>query len=91
MICLCASIFSGNCVPQTNKAEGEVWWSLKPVVRPALPDGPESTMDSPHYYSDLHATILHQLGIDHKKLKVQALGRTMRLVEEGGPINEIIA
>jgi hypothetical protein len=48
-------------------------------------------VDSPHYYSDLHATILHQLGLDHKKLKVQALGRTMRLVEEGGQITEIIA
>ena len=47
--------------------------------------------DSPHYYSDLHATILQQLGINHKKLEVRALGRTMRLVEEGGPIKEIIA
>ncbi len=43
-------------------------------------------VDSPHYYSDLHATILHQLGLNHKKMEVQALGRTMRLVEEGGPI-----
>jgi len=48
-------------------------------------------VDSPHYYSDLHATILHQLGLNHKKLEVQALGRTMRLVEAGGPIKEIIA
>ncbi len=47
-------------------------------------------VDSPHYYSDLHATILHQLGLNHKKLEVQALGRTMRLVEEGSPIKEII-
>jgi hypothetical protein len=48
-------------------------------------------VDSPHYYSDLHATILHQLGLNHKKMEVVALGRTMRLVEEGGPIKEIIA
>ena len=48
-------------------------------------------VDSPHYYSDLHATILHQLGLNHKQMEVQALGRTMRLVEEGGPIKEIIA
>jgi len=47
--------------------------------------------ESPHYYSDLHATILQQLGINHKKLEVQSLGRTMRLVEEGGPITEIIS
>jgi hypothetical protein len=48
-------------------------------------------VDSPHYYSDLHATILHQLGLDLKTMEVQTLGRTMRLVEEGAPIQEIIA
>jgi hypothetical protein len=48
-------------------------------------------VDSPHYYSDLHATILHQLGLNDKKMEVQFLSRTMRLVEEGGPIKEIIA
>ena len=47
-------------------------------------------VDSPHYYSDLHATILHQLGLDHKKMDVDVMGRAMRLVEEGGPIREII-
>jgi hypothetical protein len=47
--------------------------------------------ENPHYYSDLHATILHQLGLNHKKMEVQALGRTMRIVEEGGPIKEIIS
>src|SRR5204862_3377941 len=25
-----------------TEKKGEVWWSLKPVVRPALPDGPET-------------------------------------------------
>ncbi len=48
-------------------------------------------VDSPHYSSDLHATILQQLGLNHKKMEVQALGRTMKLVEDGGPIKEIIA
>jgi hypothetical protein len=47
-------------------------------------------LDSPHYYSDLHATIVHQLGLDLKTMEVQTLGRTMRLVEEGTPIREII-
>src|SRR5258705_6743569 len=42
MICLCVTILTGYGSTQTNKAKGEVWWSLKPVVRPALPDGPES-------------------------------------------------
>ena len=45
----------------------------------------------PHYYSDLHATILHQLGINYKKLETHVLGRTMRLIEEGAPIKQILA
>ena len=49
-------------------------------------------VENPHYYSDLHATILRQLGLDHRKMEVQVLGRPMRLVEEGyGPIREILA
>jgi Protein of unknown function (DUF1501) len=44
-----------------------------------------------HYYSDLHATILHQMGLDYTKMEVKVFGRTMRLVEEGkGPIMEIL-
>src|SRR6185437_6040242 len=31
-----------------------------------------------HYYSDLHATILRQLGLDYKKLTINVLGRTMK-------------
>jgi len=41
-ICLCASILAGYGETQAKKAKSEVWWSLKPVVRPALPEGPES-------------------------------------------------
>jgi hypothetical protein len=48
-------------------------------------------VENPHYYSDLHATILHQLGLDQKKMELQVIGRTMRLVEEGTRINEIIS
>ncbi|HYV39879.1 MAG TPA: DUF1501 domain-containing protein, partial [Gemmataceae bacterium] len=44
-----------------------------------------------HYYSDLHATILQQVGLDHNRMEFVTLGRTMRLVEEGnGPIREIL-
>lgn len=44
-----------------------------------------------HYYSDLHATILRQLGLDYKKMEVSVIGRTMKLVEEGeGPILDIL-
>jgi hypothetical protein len=48
-------------------------------------------VDSPHYCSDLHATILHQLGLNHHKMEIQTLGRTMRLIEDGSPIRSILA
>jgi hypothetical protein len=45
-----------------------------------------------HYYSDLHATILKQMGLDWKKMEVQSIGRTMKLVEEGdGPIGAVLS
>ena len=49
-------------------------------------------MENPRYCSDLHATILHQLGFDYTKMEIPVNGRTFKLVEEGGgPIREIIA
>lgn len=48
-------------------------------------------VEHPHYFSDLHATILHQLGLDPKDMELQILGRTMRLIEEGhSPIDAIL-
>lgn len=48
-------------------------------------------VDDPHYYSDLHATILRQLGINHRALEITVQGRPVRLVEEGhGPISAIL-
>jgi hypothetical protein len=41
MICLCASISTAAGGTQTNEATREALWSLKPVVRPILPAGPE--------------------------------------------------
>ena len=44
------------------------------------------------YCYDLHATILHQLGIDHKKLTVRHNGIDRRLTDvHGHVINEILA
>jgi uncharacterized protein (DUF1501 family) len=48
-------------------------------------------VENPHYYSDLHATILRQVGLDYKKMEFNVFGRTMKLVEEGtGPIKEVL-
>jgi hypothetical protein len=62
------------------------------TVHGATDDVGYKAVESPHYYSDLHATILRQLGLDHKKLEVTVQGRPMRLVEDGhGPIAAILA
>jgi hypothetical protein len=62
------------------------------VVHGATDEFGFKAVENRHYYSDIHATILHQLGIDYSKMELQVLGRTMRLVEEGdGPIKEILS
>ncbi len=45
----------------------------------------------PHSTHDLHATILHLLGMDHKKLTYYFNGRNMRLTDVyGDPIRQIV-
>ncbi len=45
-------------------------------------------VESPHYVTDLHATVLHQLGIDSRKLEIP--GRKRLDMDHGKPITEII-
>ncbi|MEK7953147.1 DUF1501 domain-containing protein [Luteolibacter soli] len=61
------------------------------IVHGATDEVGYKAVESPHYYSDLHATILRQLGIDHTKMEIPSLGTVSRLVENGGPIQEIIS
>ncbi|MGL5094876.1 MAG: DUF1501 domain-containing protein, partial [Planctomycetia bacterium] len=42
-----------------------------------------------HYVTDLHATILHQLGVDHKSLQLP--GRKRLEMEFGEPIHAILS
>ena len=35
---------------------------------------------------DLHATLLHQLGIDHERLTIRAQGRDFRLTDVSGRV-----
>ncbi len=62
------------------------------VVHGATDEFGYKAVENRHYYSDLHATILHQLGLDYQKMELKVIGRTMRLVEEGdGPVQEILS
>ena len=42
--------------------------------------------DNPVHVNDLHATMLHQLGLDHKRLTYQYRGRDFRLTDVGGNV-----
>lgn len=52
-----------------------------------------SIVENPVHVRDLHATILHQLGIDHQRFSVRFQGLNMRLtgVEEAHVIHDILA
>jgi hypothetical protein len=61
------------------------------VVHGATDEFGYKAVKDPHYCGDLHATLLQQLGLDYTKMQVVALGRTMKLVEDGEPIGEILS
>ena len=47
--------------------------------------------EKPHYISDLHATILNQMGLNWEKMEFELSGRKFKLVEEGtGPIRAVL-
>jgi hypothetical protein len=46
-------------------------------------------VENRHYVTDIHATILHQLGLDSRKLEIP--GRKRLEIDHGKPIAEIIA
>jgi hypothetical protein len=58
-----------GCAPEVFGASDEVGWKAKQQVVSA---------------HDLHATILHLLGIDHKRLTYFFNGRNMRLTDVAG-------
>jgi hypothetical protein len=61
------------------------------VVHGATDDFGYYAVENKVHVHDLHATILHQLGLDHKKLTYRFSGRDMRLTDVHGEIiQEII-
>lgn len=45
--------------------------------------------ENPHYVTDIHATVLHQMGLDSHRLEVP--GRKRLEIDHGQPIKEILA
>jgi hypothetical protein len=91
------SPWSQNTTGRDHNPKGFTVWLAGGGVRGGTDHGATDevgyqAVENRHYYSDLHATILHQLGLDFKKMTIPVLGRTMRLVEEGdGPIQAILS
>ena len=51
-----------------------------------------NAVDNVVHINDLHATMLHQLGIDHKRLTYRYQGRDFKLTDVAGePVREILA
>jgi hypothetical protein len=42
--------------------------------------------ENPVHINDLHATILHQFGFDHRRLAVPYKGLSVRLTDQGGKV-----
>jgi len=89
--------WSQNTTGRDHNPKGYTVWLAGGGVKGGIVHGATDevgykAVEKPHYYSDLHATILRQLGLDYKKMEIPVVGRTMRLVEEGdGPIEEILS
>jgi hypothetical protein len=88
--------WSQNTTGRDHNPKGYTVWLSGGGIRGGVAHGSTDevgyqAVENRHYYSDLHATILHQLGLDHKKMEIRVIGRTMKLVEESdGPIKEIL-
>jgi hypothetical protein len=50
--------------------------------------GDEIAVESRHYVTDVHATLMHQLGLDPRRLEVP--GQKRLEIDFGSPIKEII-
>lgn len=91
------SPWSQNITGRDHNPKGFTSWLAGGGVKGGIVHGSTDevgyqAVENRHYYSDLQATILHQMGLDYKKMQVRAIGRTFHLVEEGeGPIKEILS
>jgi uncharacterized protein (DUF1501 family) len=74
------------------------WWMAGGGIKPGMDHGETddfsyNVVKDPVHIHDLNATILHCLGIDHKRLSVRFQGLEVRLtgVEEHEPVRAILA
>ncbi len=89
--------WSQNTTGRDHNPKGFSSWMAGGGVRGGVVHGSTDefgyrAVEKPVYISDLHATLLRQLGLDHRRMEISIQGRPVRLVEEGArPVLEILA
>jgi hypothetical protein len=64
----------------------------KGTVYGATDDFGFKAIENPVHPNDIHATVLHQLGLDHKRLSFRHSGRDFRLTDvKGAVVKDLIA
>jgi hypothetical protein len=92
-------MFQGKGGPgRDHHIKGFSMWLAGGGIKPGMAHGETDELGynsviSPVHVRDLHATILHQLGIDHQRLSVKYQGLDMRLtgVEPARVVKDILA
>jgi uncharacterized protein (DUF1501 family) len=66
-------------------------WMAGGVIKPGITYGETdefgyNIIKDPVHVNDFHATVLHQMGLDHEKLVYKHLGRRYRLTDVAGQV-----
>ncbi|HET6248862.1 MAG TPA: DUF1501 domain-containing protein [Tepidisphaeraceae bacterium] len=89
------TVYSQGTLSETNYGRDHhprcftVWMAgggIKPGVIGETDDYSYNIVKDPVHINDLHATILHQMGIDHTKLNFRFQGRYFRLTDVAGEV-----
>ncbi|MFO0965197.1 MAG: DUF1501 domain-containing protein [Gemmataceae bacterium] len=90
--------YKGGGVPgRDHHIRGFSMWLAGAGIRPGITYGATDDLgyravENPVHVRDLHATILHQLGIDHERLSIRSQGLDVRLtgVESAHVVRDIL-
>lgn len=88
--------WSQNTTGRDHNAMGFTSWLAGGGVKGGVIEGATDevgykAVEKPHYIADLQATILHQMGLDYRKMDFILNGRPFHFIEEGtGPITGIL-
>jgi uncharacterized protein (DUF1501 family) len=84
-----------NADGRDHNNKGFSLWLAGGGVKPGLAYGRTDDLgyeavEDPMHVHDLHATILHLLGLDHQRLTYRYAGRDMRLTDVKGVVHKAI-